>query len=46
MKKKLLIALVAVALVLGVALAGASVYLVDFAIVRSDNPPDVSPDRS
>lgn len=44
MKKKLLIALVAVALVLGVALAGASVYLVDFAIVRSDNPPDVSPE--
>ena len=44
MKKKLLIALVAVVLVIGVALAGASCYLVNFAIVRTDNPPDVSPE--
>lgn len=44
MKKKLLIALVAVVLVVGVALAGASCYLVNFAIVRTDNPPDVSPE--
>jgi len=44
MKKKLLIAALAVALVIALGLAAAGSYLVDFAIVRKDTPPDVAPD--
>lgn len=44
MKKKLLIAALAVALVIAFGLAAAGSYLVDFAIVRKDTPPDVAPD--
>ena len=42
--KRLLIALIVVVVVLAAALAGASCYLVNFGIVRKDNPPDVSPE--
>lgn len=43
MKKKLLIVLIVVVLVLMVALTGIGNYMVNFAIVRTETPPDVAP---
>ena len=40
MKKRLLIALAAIAVLLLVGLGGIGWYLVDFALVRTDTPPD------
>ena len=44
MKKRLLIVLAALVVLLLVGLGGIGWYLVDFALVRTDTPPDVSPD--
>ena len=43
MKKKLLIVLTVIVLVLLVVLTGIGNYMVNFAIVRTETPPDVAP---